>query len=410
MALPRRGSATRPGAEVVGVVAQGSAGVRGLPVGVDGVAVAAVGGVRVAHGQESRCGRFARMRCRIILHPGKGRGPSVTARVAAPWAAGSMFRRRRWSACGSAAWEWRRSGGAGMHRVAAGGLRACRACPALCPRAAPRGGAAAGACRFLRGRRGVLCRGGKARGSQRAGQQQGWENLLHVFHCMTRPESRARATLALRFGNQRWLRATNLCGTGRTGSSRDFAPEPMAGRTLPEQMPTLVEQPGTEEIHPDVALVAAAKRRRHKGVREAGAAVRPPDLPRRPAHHAEPRRRRRHHAGRLHEGVRQAGAVPGQQQVLYLADAHRGERKPDAAAQAQDQPHRLHGSGRADRRRVHPARLRGLGPDPEQQYSTAELGDILQQTIAGLSPGFRTVFTLRDIEHLSTEETAERSV
>ena len=45
-------------------------------------------------------------------------------------------------------------------------------------------------------------------------------------------------------------------------------------------------------------------------------------------------------------------------------------------------------------------------PDPEQQLSQSELGDILQKTIAGLSPGFRTVFTLRDIENLSTEETA----
>lgn len=45
-------------------------------------------------------------------------------------------------------------------------------------------------------------------------------------------------------------------------------------------------------------------------------------------------------------------------------------------------------------------------PDPEQQYSQSELGDILQKTIAGLAPGFRTVFTLRDIENLSTEETA----
>lgn len=46
-------------------------------------------------------------------------------------------------------------------------------------------------------------------------------------------------------------------------------------------------------------------------------------------------------------------------------------------------------------------------PDPEQQYGTSELGDILQRTIAGLSPAFRTVFTLRDIENLSTEETAQ---
>lgn len=45
-------------------------------------------------------------------------------------------------------------------------------------------------------------------------------------------------------------------------------------------------------------------------------------------------------------------------------------------------------------------------PNPEQQYNQAELRDILSRTIAGLSPAFRTVFTLRDIENLSTEETA----
>lgn len=46
-------------------------------------------------------------------------------------------------------------------------------------------------------------------------------------------------------------------------------------------------------------------------------------------------------------------------------------------------------------------------PNPEQIFSQSELGDILRKTIAGLPPGFRTVFTLRDIENLSTEETAE---
>jgi RNA polymerase sigma-70 factor (ECF subfamily) len=42
-------------------------------------------------------------------------------------------------------------------------------------------------------------------------------------------------------------------------------------------------------------------------------------------------------------------------------------------------------------------------PNPEQNYSQAELAEILRKTIAGLPPGF----TLRDIENLSTEETAE---
>jgi len=46
-------------------------------------------------------------------------------------------------------------------------------------------------------------------------------------------------------------------------------------------------------------------------------------------------------------------------------------------------------------------------PDPEQNYSQAELAEILRKTIQGLPPGFRIVFVLRDVEGLSTEETAE---
>jgi RNA polymerase sigma-70 factor (ECF subfamily) len=45
--------------------------------------------------------------------------------------------------------------------------------------------------------------------------------------------------------------------------------------------------------------------------------------------------------------------------------------------------------------------------DPEQKYSRDELGAILDEAVQGLKPAFRTVFVLRDIEELSTEETAE---
>jgi RNA polymerase sigma-70 factor (ECF subfamily) len=45
--------------------------------------------------------------------------------------------------------------------------------------------------------------------------------------------------------------------------------------------------------------------------------------------------------------------------------------------------------------------------NPEQQYSRDELGEILDQAVQGLRPAFRTVFVLRDIEELSTEETAD---
>ncbi len=46
-------------------------------------------------------------------------------------------------------------------------------------------------------------------------------------------------------------------------------------------------------------------------------------------------------------------------------------------------------------------------PNPEQNYNQAELAEILRKTIQGLPPGFRMVFVLRDVDGLSTEETAE---
>ena len=45
--------------------------------------------------------------------------------------------------------------------------------------------------------------------------------------------------------------------------------------------------------------------------------------------------------------------------------------------------------------------------NPEQQYSREELQTILNEAVDSLKPDFRTVFVLRDIEELSTEETAE---
>jgi RNA polymerase sigma-70 factor (ECF subfamily) len=47
------------------------------------------------------------------------------------------------------------------------------------------------------------------------------------------------------------------------------------------------------------------------------------------------------------------------------------------------------------------------GPSPEQRYAQSELHEILDQVIDSLDPDFRTVFVLRDIEELSTEETAQ---
>ena len=44
--------------------------------------------------------------------------------------------------------------------------------------------------------------------------------------------------------------------------------------------------------------------------------------------------------------------------------------------------------------------------NPEQKYSRDELREILDKAVESLKPAFRTVFVLRDIEEMSTEETA----
>src|SRR6476660_7325713 len=54
-----------------------------------------------------------------------------------------------------------------------------------------------------------------------------------------------------------------------------------------------------------------------------------------------------------------------------------------------------------------PREIADWSPNPEQMYNQAELKEILSKTIQGLPPSFRTVFVLRDVEGLSTEETAD---
>ena len=47
------------------------------------------------------------------------------------------------------------------------------------------------------------------------------------------------------------------------------------------------------------------------------------------------------------------------------------------------------------------------GEDPEQQFSREELAGVLDTAIQSLEPLYRSVFVLRDMEELSTEETAD---
>lgn len=54
-----------------------------------------------------------------------------------------------------------------------------------------------------------------------------------------------------------------------------------------------------------------------------------------------------------------------------------------------------------------PRQVEDWGPNPEQRFAQIELQRILDEAIAGLEPDYRIVFVLRDIEQLSSEETAQ---
>jgi RNA polymerase sigma-70 factor (ECF subfamily) len=54
-----------------------------------------------------------------------------------------------------------------------------------------------------------------------------------------------------------------------------------------------------------------------------------------------------------------------------------------------------------------PLEIEDRGPNPEQHYSHQETQRILATTINELEPGHRKVFLLRDVDGLSTEETAQ---
>jgi RNA polymerase sigma-70 factor (ECF subfamily) len=54
-----------------------------------------------------------------------------------------------------------------------------------------------------------------------------------------------------------------------------------------------------------------------------------------------------------------------------------------------------------------PRELRDWGPSPLQRFAQTEMKEILTTAIDSLEPDFRTVFVLRDVEELSTEEAAK---
>lgn len=53
-----------------------------------------------------------------------------------------------------------------------------------------------------------------------------------------------------------------------------------------------------------------------------------------------------------------------------------------------------------------PSQLDDWGPNPEERYSQEELRRILDISVSKLDPKYRIVFQLRDVEELTTDETA----
>ncbi len=53
-----------------------------------------------------------------------------------------------------------------------------------------------------------------------------------------------------------------------------------------------------------------------------------------------------------------------------------------------------------------PREFEDWGPNPEERYSQVELRRILEASISELAPRYRIVFQLRDVEGLTTDETA----
>lgn len=65
---------------------------------------------------------------------------------------------------------------------------------------------------------------------------------------------------------------------------------------------------------------------------------------------------------------------------------------------------RSHGEGRDD---VDITLVESSAPDPEQQASQSELRDVMEREVAALPDAFRVVVMLRDVQGLSTSETAQ---
>jgi len=146
----------------------------------------------------------------------------------------------------------------------------------------------------------------------------------------------------------------------------------------PTAMSTIQPIAGELEPHPDVALVEQVRggdvsaydtlvRKYDRQISGLRSTLR------------KPRRCRRRDAGRVSQGVREAGSISRELEVLHMVGKNCSQRKPDAAAQAAHRQDGLDRRGRRDRGSSVPRDLADWAPDPEQNYNQSELAEILRR-------------------------------
>lgn len=77
-----------------------------------------------------------------------------------------------------------------------------------------------------------------------------------------------------------------------------------------------------------------------------------------------------------------------------LARKHRGNRYQELDSMS-------------DRERDRMDKLASLAPDPERQASNTEIRSLLEEAVERLPDAYRTIFMLRDVEEMSTSDTAD---
>jgi len=159
-------------------------------------------------------------------------------------------------------------------------------------------------------------------------------------------------------------------------------------------MPT-IQSPVTDEIHPDVALVERAKKGDTAAFEQLVRQYERQIF--RVAQHITQNREDAEDITQdaFFKAYGKLDQFQGNSKFSTWLVADCGERKPDEAAQAQDEQDRLHGRGLQTEDGSIPRDFAEWRPNPEQLYGQSELGEILRKTIQGCRPDFAPSYIAR---------------